>query len=853
MAAPPPVLTLAVEKGPREGETRRCRVGAALRVGRIASGNDLAVRDVGASQRHLTIEFLPPPASRWAVSDLGSSNGTFINGARLLPSVPAPLSHGDLIILGQSTVLAVSIAPDSDVKPGPRRSSRRAAAVAVAEEKPTPSVTRLSTRKMLGTRAAAAPSETEKGGPGTAAVVVEEESHLVVTRGGGRKKVAGAEPLGVGKEEMEEAAVATLRGKRKKVVEFPELEKADEQKEEKAAVATRGRKRKKAVESPELEKADGRKEEKAAVATRGRKRKNSVEFPELETADEQKEEKAVVATRGRKRKKKRKKAEPSEPEKGDEAVLVTCRDGREVATTVAPPPLPPKTRVQGRVTRARARKAVLEVEEEEEVAAPREKEKSDKVAAGDEEVEGTANALEEVPVAQRGLAGRAPEGMSSTECAASNNGGKEINEGGGKEENGKMEAVNSRGELEDDEKARSILGEAAWILLHCGSGSSGWKVTHCFIPPTYRGLYTNLATKLQSEGTTLKAMAVPQVDKKMLGELEVMGFPAVRSIRALHYSGNSNLQSAINWLLEHESDSDIDQLPLVSREISIECGDTLNEVRNSAQGMRTHVQERKSEEQATARNQKETSEVESEVNANEHEEEDRKRILALHKSKRDEEEKARGRIRNQLQEDKRERIQAAKDVMEAKQTLEENQRRRMMESRKAEQEEEKRARERIRQRIDDDKAERRRGLGLLRENTVASPPIVTLAKVKPIEPVVTSEQLRDCLRTLKKSHKDDNARVKRAFQILLKIVANIVKNPEEDKFRRIRLSNPVFKDRVGNLQGGVEFLELCGFQKLRNNSYLVMPRGKVDVALLNSAAVQVASAMENPYFGLLSK
>ncbi|XP_044959078.1 uncharacterized protein LOC123410235 [Hordeum vulgare subsp. vulgare] len=486
MAAPPPVLTLAVEKGPREGETRRCRVGAALRVGRIASGNDLAVRDVGASQRHLTIEFLPPPASRWAVSDLGSSNGTFINGARLLPSVPAPLSHGDLIILGQSTVLAVSIAPDSDVKPGPRRSSRRAAAVAVAEEKPTPSVTRLSTRKMLGTRAAAAPSETEKGGPGTAAVVVEEESHLVVTRGGGRKKVAGAEPLGVGKEEMEEAAVATLRGKRKKVVEFPELEKADEQKEEKAAVATRGRKRKKAVESPELEKADGRKEEKAAVATRGRKRKNSVEFPELETADEQKEEKAVVATRGRKRKnsvefpelettdeqreekavvatsgRKRKKAEPSEPEKGDEAVLVTCRDGREVATTVAPPPLPPKTRVQGRVTRARARKAVLEVEEEEEVAAPREKEKSDKVAAGDEEVEGTANALEEVPVAQRGLAGRAPEGMFSTECAASNNGGKEINEGGGKEENGKMEAVNSRGELEDDEKGEEHPGRSS--------------------------------------------------------------------------------------------------------------------------------------------------------------------------------------------------------------------------------------------------------------------------------------------------------------------------------------------------------------------------------------------------------
>uniref|UniRef100_A0A453RLV4 FHA domain-containing protein n=1 Tax=Aegilops tauschii subsp. strangulata TaxID=200361 RepID=A0A453RLV4_AEGTS len=463
MAAPPPVLTLAVEKGPREGETRRCRAGAALRVGRVVSGNDLAVRDVGASQRHLTIEFLPPPASRWAVSDLGSSNGTFINGARLLPSVPAPLSHGDLIILGQSTVLAVSIAPDSDVKPGPRRSSRRAAAVAVVEEKPTPSVTRLSTRKMVGKRAAAAalePSETEKGGPDAAAVVVEEESHRVVTRGGGRKKVAGAESVEAGKEEMEEAAVATLCDRRK-AVEPPELENADERKEEKAAVATRGRKRKKAVEFPELEKADEQKEVNAAVATCGRKRKNSVEFPELETVDEQKEEKAAVATRGWKRKK----AESSEPEKGDEgkeeAVVVTCREGREVATTVAPPPLPPKPtsrRVQGRVTRARARKAVLE--EEEEVAAPREKEKSE-VAAGDEEVEGTANALEEVPVAQRGLARRVPKEMTDTECVASDNRGKEINEGGGEEENGKMEAVNSGGELEDDEKGEKHTGRSS--------------------------------------------------------------------------------------------------------------------------------------------------------------------------------------------------------------------------------------------------------------------------------------------------------------------------------------------------------------------------------------------------------
>ncbi|TKW11346.1 hypothetical protein SEVIR_6G227100v4 [Setaria viridis] len=291
----------------------------------------------------------------------------------------------------------------------------------------------------------------------------------------------------------------------------------------------------------------------------------------------------------------------------------------------------------------------------------------------------------------------------------------------------------------------------------------------------------------------------------------------------------------------------------VPREINIECGDTATEVRNDVQGMRDSMQEQKPEERTETGRQNETSQLEPELNADEQEEGDRKRILALYKQKRDEEGRARGRIRNQIQEDQRERIRAAKDLMEAKRTLEENQRKRMMESRIADQEEEKRARERIRQRIADDRAERRRRLGLPQENPEASVATITPIKVKPVERVVTSEQLRDCLRTLKKNHKDDNARVTRAYQILLKIIANIVKNPAEERFRRIRLSNPIFKDRVGNLQGGIEFLELCGFQRLSASGYLVMPRDKIDVALLNAAGVEIASVMENPYFGLLSK
>uniref|UniRef100_A0A0E0LX48 UBA domain-containing protein n=1 Tax=Oryza punctata TaxID=4537 RepID=A0A0E0LX48_ORYPU len=348
-------------------------------------------------------------------------------------------------------------------------------------------------------------------------------------------------------------------------------------------------------------------------------------------------------------------------------------------------------------------------------------------------------------------------------------------------------------------------------------------------------------------------MATPQVDNRMLGELELMGFPTACSIRALHFSGNSNLESAINWLLEHENEPDIDQLPLIPREINIECGDTPNEARNDIQGMRANAQESKPEESTAAGRQKDTSQVERELNADQNEDEVRRRIVELYKSKQDGQERERGRIRNQLQEDKRERIRAAKELTEAKRTLEENQRKRVMESRKADQEEEKKARERIRKRIEDDKAERRRRLGLPMENPVASVPTLTPMKIKPVEPAVSPEQLRDCLRNLKKNYKDDTAKVTRAFQILLKIIANIVKNPEEEKFRRIRLNNPVFKESVGSLQGGVEFLELCGFMKLTISGYLVMPKDKINMALLNAAGVEVASAMENPYFGLLSK
>ena len=58
-------------------------------------------------------------------------------------------------------------------------------------------------------------------------------------------------------------------------------------------------------------------------------------------------------------------------------------------------------------------------------------------------------------------------------------------------------------------------------------------------------------------------MVVLEVDKKLLEELEAMGFSTARATHALYFSGNTSLEAVVNWVVEHEADPDIDQMPMV--------------------------------------------------------------------------------------------------------------------------------------------------------------------------------------------------------------------------------------------------------------------------------------------------
>ena len=61
------------------------------------TGNDIVVNDLNASRQHAQIEF--EPQGVWVITDLGSTNGTLVNGAEIATH---PLREGDRITIGMT-------------------------------------------------------------------------------------------------------------------------------------------------------------------------------------------------------------------------------------------------------------------------------------------------------------------------------------------------------------------------------------------------------------------------------------------------------------------------------------------------------------------------------------------------------------------------------------------------------------------------------------------------------------------------------------------------------------------------------------------------------------------------------
>lgn len=122
---------LTMRSGPVPGTVYSLE-GEQLTIGRDSS-NEIAVNDAEVSRRHARLTF---QGGKYVLEDLGSTNGTFVNGQRL--SGPRVLKSGEVISLGEQIVFVYE-AVDSD--PGATMvSPRKAVAVArpVAPPPPAP-------------------------------------------------------------------------------------------------------------------------------------------------------------------------------------------------------------------------------------------------------------------------------------------------------------------------------------------------------------------------------------------------------------------------------------------------------------------------------------------------------------------------------------------------------------------------------------------------------------------------------------------------------------------------------------------------------------------------------------------
>ena len=318
-------------------------------------------------------------------------------------------------------------------------------------------------------------------------------------------------------------------------------------------------------------------------------------------------------------------------------------------------------------------------------------------------------------------------------------------------------------------------------------------------------------------------MVAPDVDGEMVLALAEMGFSRARATRALYATGSNQLETCVNWLVEHGEDADIDEPLLVAKA--------------SLKAARPKLSKEEARAQAEA-------------------------LRKSGKEKREKEEREREKLREL------ERIRAGKEMQAARKIEEDQERRRIIDTRRREKEEEARAKERIRVKLAEDKAERRRKLGLPEEPTpeeLAAEEARSAAKAAAeaaerekkraaglvVKPVSLAENLRAALVEMKKAHGGEGDRFAVACKTLLTYVGNIAGAPAEEKFRKIRISNAAFQQRVGGLAGGLRFLRELGFEDEPTGEFLVLPADKAGALFMNAAGAEINSALTNPFFGVL--
>lgn len=313
-------------------------------------------------------------------------------------------------------------------------------------------------------------------------------------------------------------------------------------------------------------------------------------------------------------------------------------------------------------------------------------------------------------------------------------------------------------------------------------------------------------------------LVAPEVSAELVASLCEMGFSAERATRALYATGSDSVEVLVNWLGEHAEDADLDT-PLLVPANKVKRKLSKEEAKAAAEALRRSVV-----------------------------------------AKREAEEKASERLRE------KERVRAGKELLAAKKAEEDQERRRNIAWRQREKEEDAKARAKLDAKLVEDRRERRIKLGLppdpspeeeaaeaakkaAKAEAEAAKKAAAAAAAPPPRPVSAAEKLRALLVAMKRAHAGEAGRFEACVNTLLTYAGNVAGSPGEEKFRRLRLGNPAFLQRVGGVTNGVEFLKLLGFAA--EGEFLVLSAERVSLPLLQAAGAELSGALGNPFFGVL--
>ena len=117
-------LRLDVVEGPSKGtslalgQAEACKGGGGwkrtvIKVGRTATGSQFRLKDAEVSQRHG--ELRVNSDGEWEVVDLGSSNGTHVNGVEVAEGVGVVLRDGDEVMFGTTSLVRVTAVREEEM------------------------------------------------------------------------------------------------------------------------------------------------------------------------------------------------------------------------------------------------------------------------------------------------------------------------------------------------------------------------------------------------------------------------------------------------------------------------------------------------------------------------------------------------------------------------------------------------------------------------------------------------------------------------------------------------------------------------------------------------------------------